>query len=105
VARVGERKGTLLPLSSEASRYKDDHSPFAQLQYEKKPEENDAFEFNEKPSRFYYDVEAVGQLKPEEIILKVRALSPTLSLSLSFRVIPQASDLSFRCASTRVSTP
>ena len=40
-------------------------------QYEKKPEENEAFEFNEKPSRFYYDVEAVGQLKPEEIVLKV----------------------------------
>ncbi|GAA5930244.1 DNA-directed RNA polymerase II core subunit RPB3 [Sporobolomyces koalae] len=38
--------------------------------YEKKPEENEAFEFNEKPSRFYYDVEAVGQLKPEEIVLK-----------------------------------
>ncbi|GAA5982467.1 hypothetical protein JCM5350_000422 [Sporobolomyces pararoseus] len=38
--------------------------------YEKKPEENDAFEFNEKPSRFYYDIEAVGQLKPEEIVLK-----------------------------------
>ncbi|GAA6062926.1 hypothetical protein JCM10212_007157 [Sporobolomyces blumeae] len=38
--------------------------------YEKKPDENEAFEFNEKPSRFYYDVESVGQLKPEEIVLK-----------------------------------
>ncbi|GJN90179.1 hypothetical protein Rhopal_003178-T1 [Rhodotorula paludigena] len=38
--------------------------------YEKKPEDTDAFPFNEKPSRFYYDVEAVGQLKPEDIVLK-----------------------------------
>ncbi|GAA5974473.1 hypothetical protein JCM11641_003238 [Rhodosporidiobolus odoratus] len=38
--------------------------------YEKKPEENDAFPYNEKPSRFYFDVESVGQLKPEDIILK-----------------------------------
>lgn len=42
------------------------------MQYEKKPEDTDAFPFNEKPSRFYYDVEAVGQLKPEEIVTKVR---------------------------------
>ncbi|GAA5915265.1 hypothetical protein JCM8208_004519 [Rhodotorula glutinis] len=38
--------------------------------YEKKPEDNDPFPFDEKPSRFYYDVEAVGQLKPEDIVLK-----------------------------------
>ncbi|CEQ42820.1 SPOSA6832_04685 [Sporobolomyces salmonicolor] len=38
--------------------------------YEKKPEENDPFEYNEKPSRFYFDVEAVGQLKPEDVVLK-----------------------------------
>lgn len=38
--------------------------------FEKKPEDNDPFPFNEKPSRFYYDVEAVGQLKPEDIVLK-----------------------------------
>ncbi|GAA6049404.1 hypothetical protein JCM3770_007329 [Rhodotorula araucariae] len=38
--------------------------------YEKKPEDTDAFPYNEKPSRFYYDVEAVGQLKPEDIVLK-----------------------------------
>lgn len=42
------------------------------LQYEKKPEDTDAFAFDEKPSRFYYDVEAVGQLKPEDIVLKAR---------------------------------
>lgn len=47
----------------------------AHPQYEKKPEDTDAFPFNEKPSRFYYDVEAVGQLKPEDIVLKVRSLS------------------------------
>lgn len=41
-------------------------------QFEKKPEDTDPFPFNEKPSRFYYDVEAVGQLKPEDIVLKVR---------------------------------
>ncbi|GAA5946068.1 hypothetical protein JCM3775_007210 [Rhodotorula graminis] len=38
--------------------------------YEKKPEDSDPFPFDEKPSRFYYDVEAVGQLKPEDIVLK-----------------------------------
>ncbi|BGP56399.1 hypothetical protein JCM8202_000321 [Rhodotorula sphaerocarpa] len=38
--------------------------------FEKKPEDTDPFPFNEKPSRFYYDVEAVGQLKPEDIVLK-----------------------------------
>ncbi|BGP17476.1 hypothetical protein JCM10213_004428 [Rhodosporidiobolus nylandii] len=38
--------------------------------YEKKPEENEPFPYNEKPSRFYFDVESVGQLKPEEIVLK-----------------------------------
>ncbi|GAA5832655.1 hypothetical protein JCM11251_001399 [Rhodosporidiobolus azoricus] len=38
--------------------------------YEKKPEDNEPFPYNEKPSRFYFDVEAVGQLKPEDIVLK-----------------------------------
>ncbi|GAA5849333.1 hypothetical protein JCM8547_006517 [Rhodosporidiobolus lusitaniae] len=38
--------------------------------YEKKPEDSDTFPYNEQPSRFYYDVEAVGQLKPEDIVLK-----------------------------------
>ncbi|BGP25650.1 RNA polymerase II subunit 3 [Rhodotorula toruloides] len=38
--------------------------------YEKKPEDTDPFPYNEKPSRFYYDVEAVGQLKPEDIVTK-----------------------------------
>ncbi|KPV74398.1 uncharacterized protein RHOBADRAFT_15917 [Rhodotorula graminis WP1] len=46
--------------------------------YEKKPEDSDPFPFDEKPSRFYYDVEAVGQLKPEDIVLKVRPLLPSL---------------------------
>ena len=53
---------------------------YSRAQFEKKPEDNDPFPFNEKPSRFYYDVEAVGQLKPEDIVLKVRqrglAISP-----------------------------
>ena len=49
-------------------------------QFEKKPEDNDPFPFNEKPSRFYYDVEAVGQLKPEDIVLKVRHRRTLISL-------------------------
>lgn len=48
-------------------------------QYEREPAKDgsDAYAFNAKPSRFYYDVESVGSLKPADIVLKVR---PSLSL-------------------------
>lgn len=80
MARVGERQGaSSRSLSPSFSRLEKAHSltPRSRTQYEKKPEDNDPFPFDEKPSRFYYDVEAVGQLKPEDIVLKVR--SPPLT--------------------------
>ncbi|KAM0791712.1 hypothetical protein ACM66B_003981 [Microbotryomycetes sp. NB124-2] len=41
-------------------------------QYEREPSRDgsDAFDFNAKPSRFYFDVEAVGQLPPQLIVEK-----------------------------------
>ncbi|ORY40567.1 DNA-directed RNA polymerase [Leucosporidium creatinivorum] len=41
-------------------------------QYEREPAKDgsDPFDFNAKPSRFYFDVESVGQLPPEEIVSK-----------------------------------
>lgn len=66
VSENGKVRSSLISRTNEVDR-----ESRVLAQYEKKPEENEAFEFNEKPSRFYYDVEAVGQLKPEEIVLKV----------------------------------
>ena len=48
--------------------------------FERRPAKDgsDVFDFAAKPSRFYFDVEAVGQLSPEVIVEKVSAfgLSP-----------------------------
>ena len=41
--------------------------------FERQPNKDgsDVFDFSAKPSRFYFDVEAVGQLSPEVIVEKV----------------------------------
>ncbi|SCV73412.1 BQ2448_7338 [Microbotryum intermedium] len=41
-------------------------------QYERPPAKDgtDPFDFNANPARFYFDVEAVGQMRPEEIVVK-----------------------------------
>lgn len=67
-------------------------SSLSRAQYEKKPEDSDPFPFDEKPSRFYYDVEAVGQLKPEDIVLKVRLLLLTFLLAPSRSRRPEPLD-------------
>merc|ERR1711939_28600 len=37
-------------------------------QYEREPEQDEPFDFNARPSRFYFDVESVGSLKPDDIV-------------------------------------
>lgn len=85
MASVGQRQGTFQPDRPDFCAA--DQIAFVRSsQFEKKPEDSDPFPFNEKPSRFYYDVEAVGQLKPEDIVLKVRFHGLTLIFPLQHSV-------------------
>lgn len=36
------------------------------------PREDEVFDFHAKPTRFYFDVETVGNLSPKEVVTKVR---------------------------------
>ena len=47
-------------------------------QFEREPAKDgsDPFDYDAKPSRFYFDVEAVGQLPPEVIVEKVSPVTP-----------------------------
>lgn len=53
--------------------FRNDAEVSARAKFEREPalDGSDPFDFNAKPSRFYYDVETVGQLPPEEIVAKV----------------------------------
>ncbi|KAK9463025.1 DNA-directed RNA polymerase [Lipomyces oligophaga] len=49
--------------------------------WEEPPRENEPFDYNAVPERFYMDVEAVGSLPPNEIVLEgVKALQQKLAL-------------------------
>ncbi|KAL8278764.1 hypothetical protein RQP46_008833 [Phenoliferia psychrophenolica] len=45
-------------------------TPNALWEREPAKDGSDAFEFNARPTRFYFDVETVGQLRPEDIVTK-----------------------------------
>lgn len=51
--------------------------PFCFGQFEKEPAKDgsDPFDFNARPSRYYYDVETVGSLPPTDIVIQVRCSS------------------------------
>lgn len=42
---------------------------------EEPPRENEPFDYNAIPKRFYFEVETVGSVSPQEVVLKVRARS------------------------------
>lgn len=39
------------------------------------PKENEGFDYSSAPKRFYFEVETVGSVSPQEVVLKVRACS------------------------------
>ena len=39
---------------------------------EEPPKENEAFDYTAIPKRFYFEVETVGSVSPQEVVLKVR---------------------------------
>jgi hypothetical protein len=39
------------------------------------PRENEAFDYSAIPKRFYFEVETVGSVSPQEVVLKVRVAS------------------------------
>lgn len=39
---------------------------------EEAPKENEAFDYTAIPKRFYFEVETVGSVSPQEVVLKVR---------------------------------
>lgn len=43
----------------------------ANMQFERPPLEDEPIDFTTKPSRFYFDVESAGNLRPEDIVVKV----------------------------------
>lgn len=43
-------------------------------QYEREPRPEEGTDWAGRPSRFYFDVETVGSLKPEEVVTKVLQL-------------------------------
>ena len=42
---------------------------------EEPPGDDDVFDFNAKPEKFYIDVETVGSLNPQEVVMRVRLYS------------------------------
>lgn len=40
---------------------------------EEPPRENEAFDYSAIPKRFYFEVETVGSVSPQEVVLKARA--------------------------------
>jgi DNA-directed RNA polymerase II subunit RPB3 len=38
-----------------------------------RPRENEPFDYSAIPKRFYFEVETVGSVSPQEVVLKVRA--------------------------------
>jgi DNA-directed RNA polymerase II subunit RPB3 len=38
---------------------------------EEAPKENEAFDYSALPERFYFEVETVGSVSPQEVVLKV----------------------------------
>ena len=39
---------------------------------EEPPRENEAFDYSAVPKRFYFEVETVGSVSPQEVVMKVR---------------------------------
>jgi DNA-directed RNA polymerase II subunit RPB3 len=39
---------------------------------EEPPRENEVFDYSAKPHRFYFEVETVGSVSPQEVVMKVR---------------------------------
>jgi hypothetical protein len=39
-------------------------------QYEREPTDDEPFDFEAQPSRFYFDVESVGNIKPDDVVIK-----------------------------------
>lgn len=38
---------------------------------EEPPKEDEPFDFNAKPEKFYFEVETVGSMTPQEVVMKV----------------------------------
>ncbi|KAF8973262.1 DNA-directed RNA polymerase [Flammula alnicola] len=45
-------------------------------QEEEAPRDDEPFDFNAKPNKFYFEVETDGSLGPQEVVMKVRSMSP-----------------------------
>ena len=46
---------------------------------EEPPKENEAFDYHAIPKRFYFEVETVGSVSPQEVVLKVRVYVPIVT--------------------------
>lgn len=42
---------------------------------EEPPKDDEPFDFNAKPEKFYFELETVGSMTPQEVVMKVMAFS------------------------------
>ena len=59
---------------------------------EEAPRENEAFDYSAIPKRFYFEVETVGSVSPQEVVLKVLASPITTDTSTKTRPISACRD-------------
>ena len=52
----------------------------ANAREEEPPREEEPFDFNAKPEKFYFEVETVGSLSPQEVVVRVRQFNQTINL-------------------------
>ena len=57
---------------------------------EEPPRENEAFDYNAIPKRFYFEVETVGSVSPQEVVLKVRICSDRDTDTQKLKPLPHA---------------
>lgn len=55
---------------------------------EEPPRENEAFDYSAVPKRFYFEVETVGSVSPQEVVLKVCVLRSQCVHPLKPNLIP-----------------
>lgn len=50
-------------------------------QEEEPPRDDEPFDFNAKPNKFYFEVETDGSLAPQEVVMKVMVLHPFFNVN------------------------
>lgn len=58
-------------------------------EWEEPPKENEPFDYNAKPDRFYIDVESIGSMKPNDIVLKGISVLQKKLASIVFEIEDQ----------------